>query len=204
MCLMLECFSVRSSPKTFMLDDFHYVGNLNGEAGRAIPAGAGGPDAASQSPHPGIRPPQALTSPRPHRKSQQAPRQVGIVPLSPIPQRLLKSPKRPAAAGAPKSPLAGGRRTPSGAPPSPRRTPDSPIRATTSSPGRGGSGRPRALPGAADSPGSRQRQSSNSPSIRTILTAATRDPNSVPPSPSMPKIHNIVVRLVINMFLSNI
>jgi hypothetical protein len=24
-------FPVRNSPKTFMLDDFHYVGNLNGE-----------------------------------------------------------------------------------------------------------------------------------------------------------------------------
>ena len=31
-------------------------------------------------------------------------------------------------------------------------------------------------------------------SIKTILTSATKDSNSIPPSPRMPKIHNIHIR----------
>jgi hypothetical protein len=40
----------------------------------------------------------------------------------------------------------------------------------------------------------KQRHPSSSPSIKTILTSATKDSNSIPPSPRMPKIHNIHIR----------
>lgn len=115
--LLFKSFIFRNSPKTFMLDDFHYVGNLNGES----------------------------------RK----------IPLSPVAKRALLSPIR--------------------GPESPIRARDSPRRALDSP-------RLRAL----NSP----RAPSSSPSVRTILTSATKDPNSIPPSPSMPKIHNITIRWI--------
>ena len=57
-----------SSPKTFLLDDFHYVGNLNGEP-RIVPA---------------ISPKHAAA----------VSEQKGLLPLSPIPKRIKYSPMR--------------------------------------------------------------------------------------------------------------
>ena len=57
-----------SSPKTFLLDDFHYVGNLNGEP-RIVPA---------------ISPKHAAV----------VSEQKGVLPLSPIPKRIKYSPMR--------------------------------------------------------------------------------------------------------------